>query len=335
MPTDTLQDNPVAKALNQFDHLCTTWGAAYGTMEKLGPYMYKWTPPDSVTPSKKGIALTLQAITHGNEVGGILALVECLKTLRSGLLKPSITLAFTLGNPAAALADRRFVESDLNRAFGAKADTAEARRAKELQRVLGDTDYLLDIHQTIESCSQPFFIFPYSAAGLAFAGAAHPDVCVVTHWGQSFSLDGMCTDEYVNHCGGTGITIELGKKGFDPYQTSVGFQACLGAVRYAQKMLLAQFESAIAGNTLYTWKAIELYEEGMDLKEGLYNFQPVKKGDVLGTQAGSKPLLARESGWLLFPKYHRDPKAPRAREIYRIAKRIEADQLGQSGVVGV
>lgn len=324
----------IAETIETFDKLLSDWDG-YGSVERLAPYAYRWTPAKVEVQPKKATALTLQAVTHGNEVGGLLALIECIRLIKSGVVKPEIPLAFSLGNYRASLEDRRFIQADLNRSFGTKdLSTLEAQRSLELMPVLANTDFFLDFHQTIESCMQPFFIFPYAEASLAFARAAHSEVSVVTHWGKPFSLDGMCTDEFVNHSGGVGITIELGKKGFEAYQTSVGLQAALGAIRYVQDNLRGKYQAKSDHGPLYTWKVIELYEEGMDLHEGLFNFQPVKKGDVLGMH-GTKPLLCRESGWLLFPKYQRDPGAPRPKEIYRVAKRIEPDELGKPGVVGV
>lgn len=327
--------NLIEQALASFEAVADQWGSGFGAMVKHSAYVYLWHPPVVTHKPRKSIGLTLQAITHGNEVGGILSLTECMRLLHGGVIKPEMPLAFVLGNPAAALENRRFLESDLNRSFGSKDHSSlEGQRALHLTSILKQTDYLLDFHQTIETSAQPFFIFPYTEAGLAFAAAAHREVSIVTHWGKPFSLDGMCTDEFVNYSGGTGITIELGKKGFDPYQTSVGLHAALGAIHYVQQKLSLHYQPASPRSPLYTWKAIELYQEGMELNEGLYNFQPVNKGEVIGV-FGGQDLTARESGWLLFPKYHRDQLAPRPREIYRIAKRIEARELGQPGVVGV
>ncbi|RZA16603.1 MAG: hypothetical protein EOP10_24295 [Proteobacteria bacterium] len=324
----------IAESINRFDSLLSQWKGA-GQVEKIAPYAYRWSPSKLTHKPRKSTALTFQAVTHGNEVGGISALIECLKLMESGVVKPEIPLAFSLGNYQASLENRRFLEADLNRSFKAKDEsTLEAKRALELTPLLKDTDYFLDFHQTIESSEKPFFIFPYAEAGMRFARAACGEVCVVTHWGKPFSLDGMCTDEFVNYSGGVGITVELGQKGFEAYQTSVGLAAALGAIRYVTETLAGKYQAATSTSPMYTWKTIELYEEGMDLHEGLYNFQKVKKGDVLGVH-GSNPLVSRESGYLLFPKYQRDPGAPRPREIYRIAKEIGVNELGQPGVVGV
>ncbi len=324
----------IAEAIAKFESTLSNWSGP-GKVEKLAPYAYRWTPTNILYHAKKPIALTLQAVTHGNEVGGISALLELLKLMECQLVRPEMVLGFSLGNYQASLANRRFLEADLNRSFGTKdLNSLEAKRSLELMPLLASTDYFLDFHQTIEKSLQPFFIFPYAPASFAFARASHPEIPIVTHWGKPFSLDGMCTDEYVNHTGGVGITIELGQKGFENYQTSIGLHAALGAIRYVQAMLLQEVLTTDSSGPLYTWKVIEQFEEGMDLHEGLYNFQPVIKGQVLGVH-GDKPLLCRESGWLLFPKYQRDAGAPRPKEIYRVAKAIEVHELGKTGVVGV
>ena len=110
---------------------------------------------------RPGPAVTVQALTHGNEICGAIALDWLLRENfrpRSG----SLTLVFA--NIAAyarwdpADPDRsRFVEEDYNRVWGDDAltgprDSVELRRARALQPVIDATDYLLDIHSMHEPC---------------------------------------------------------------------------------------------------------------------------------------------------------------------------------------
>jgi hypothetical protein len=83
---------------------------------------------------------------------------------------------------------------------------------------------------------------------------------------------------------------------------------------------------------LYTWKSVVPFEEGMLLSEGLVNFQAVKAGDPVGTQHG-EPLRAAADGWILFPKYPRDPLALPPKELFRMIKPIRVRDLGQDGVI--
>lgn len=325
------------QALVRFETACENWIDAPGRMQKIQAFAYVWHPPRLLPRLSKPIGLTLQAITHGNELGGIEVLLECIRLIKGRILQAEFPIAFILGNADAALADRRFVKRDLNRSFGrGSREDLEDARARVLEPILQDSAFFLDYHQTIEPSLQPFFIFPYTPRCLDFASALHESIPIITHWGQPFSKDGMCTDEFVNHKGGVGITLELGQKGFDIYHTAVGVQTALAAVHYAHCQLSGEPLQKVSrlGADLYTWKAVIPYEDGMMLKEGLFNFQVIKKGDRLGIK-GSEPIAAPNDGWLLFPKYMRDPGAPAPKEIYRIVKKISPDQLGQAGVVGV
>lgn len=321
-------DNRTMQALEQFELLGQK-------LEKLAPWAYLWQAPEtSRLPRPKPIGLTIQAATHGNEVGGIDVLNAFMKLLQAAVITPPFPIAFVLGNPTAVHANRRFVERDLNRSFGQQGNTLdEERRARALEPILEQSAFYIDFHQTIEPSHRPFFIFPYTQDSFDFAAGLHEHIPIVTHWGLSFSKDGMCSDEYVNHRGGTGITLELGQKGFDVYHSGVGLQVALAAVQYAEAKLRginpSKPRSAVE---LYTWQSIVPYEQGMELREGLVNFQAVQRGDRVGSYKG-QALQAAADGWILFPKYPRDPLAAPAKELYRLIKRISVGELGQDGVI--
>ena len=108
-----------------------------------------------------GPAVMVQALTHGNEICGAIALDWLLKQPfrpRRG----SLTLAFA-NVDAYARFDRddpypsRFVDEDLNRVwadetlFGPR-DSVELRRARQLQPFVDAADFLLDLHSMSEPC---------------------------------------------------------------------------------------------------------------------------------------------------------------------------------------
>jgi hypothetical protein len=112
-----------------------------------------------------GPAVMVQALTHGNELCGAIALDGLLADLQDGRLRPqrgSLTLAFA--NVAAyarwdtANPDRsRYVEEDYNRVWADDAldgprDTVELRRARQLRPFVDAADFLLDIHSMHEPC---------------------------------------------------------------------------------------------------------------------------------------------------------------------------------------
>jgi len=288
----------------------------------------------------KDIALTLMGIVHGNEWGGIAVLNAVLDLIAKGTVTLTAPTAFLLGNPQAAKANKRFLEKDLNRSFDVSNPThKEELRALALQKTLTRTARLVDFHQTSRPCDRPFFIFPHSDDAYAFAREILPRQTIVTHWGKPFSVEGRCSDEFVNSRGGIGVTIELGQNGFDPYQVSAGTVAAIASISAVSVALAGPVASdkqeKVAPYTLgpiFTWGAVLPWpEEGVvTLRPGLDNFTEVKEGEELG-RAGSTPILAPVAGRMLFAKYLTpDQQAnltSRPTELCRIMKQVEANDL--------
>jgi predicted deacylase len=128
---------------------------------------------------RPGPQVMLQALTHGNEFCGAIALVELL---RAGLrpVRGSLTIAFA--NVAAFARfdfddpDRsRYVDEDYNRVwgddvlFGAR-DSLELRRARELVPFVDRADFLLDLHSMHEPC-RPIMVCGRIEKGVEFARA--------------------------------------------------------------------------------------------------------------------------------------------------------------------
>ncbi|GIL38346.1 succinylglutamate desuccinylase [Roseiterribacter gracilis] len=111
------------------------------------PYVWRF---DSGRP---GPRVWLNALTHGNEACGALALTALL---RRNPVPLHGTLTISFANPAAALRSSgdeplgvRCIDEDLNRVWGRMADrsrTYEMLRARELRPLAHDCDVLLDLH---------------------------------------------------------------------------------------------------------------------------------------------------------------------------------------------
>jgi len=86
--------------------------------------------------------------THGNEPVG----VEVIKALRAQKPKSNFhTYETFIGNPKALEKKVRYIDSDLNRAFGKKGQPIgyELQRSKELeQQIRGKFDLIIDLHTT-------------------------------------------------------------------------------------------------------------------------------------------------------------------------------------------
>jgi predicted deacylase len=126
---------------------------------------------------KPGPNVMVNALTHGNEICGAIA-VERL--LREGVrpTRGKLTLAFANveaflrfdpANPYAT----RFVDEDFNRVWTAQVldgprDSVELRRARQLRAFVAAADYLLDIHSMLEP-SPPVMICGPLEKGIRFA----------------------------------------------------------------------------------------------------------------------------------------------------------------------
>ena len=110
---------------------------------------------------KAGPGVMVQALTHGNEFSGAIALDflfrEQVKPLKGKLILAFANVAafarFDFADP-----DRsRFIDEDYNRVWaeavlGGARDSAELRRARELRPFVDAADYLLDLHTMTEPC---------------------------------------------------------------------------------------------------------------------------------------------------------------------------------------
>lgn len=126
---------------------------------------------------KPGPSVMVQALTHGNEFSGAIAL-DYLFTEKVRPLKGKLTFAFA--NVAAferfdfADPDRsRCIDEDYNRVWADEVllgprDSAELRRARELRPFVDTADYLLDLHTMTEPC-RPIMVCGILDKGAEFA----------------------------------------------------------------------------------------------------------------------------------------------------------------------
>src|SRR5918994_290135 len=126
---------------------------------------------------KPGPHVMVQALTHGNEFCGAIAL-DYLFAEKVKPVKGKLTLAFA--NVAAFARfdfndpDRaRYIDEDYNRVWAdavllGSRDSAELRRARELRPFVDAADYLLDLHTMTEPC-RPIMVCGMLDKGAEFA----------------------------------------------------------------------------------------------------------------------------------------------------------------------
>jgi predicted deacylase len=110
---------------------------------------------------KAGPSVMVQALTHGNEYCGAIAL-DYLFRERVAPLKGKLTLAFANVEAferfdAQAPDKSRCIDQDYNRVWAdgvlyGPRDSVELRRARELRPFVDEADYLLDLHSMTQRC---------------------------------------------------------------------------------------------------------------------------------------------------------------------------------------
>lgn len=185
----------------------TAPGASPGTpftetppIEVPFPDLSRWAAGNAGVPwvwsfaaSEPGPHVVVQALTHGNEVCGAIALDRLLD---EGLRPARGTLTFVFANVAAYRAfDRadpfasRCVDEDFNRVWSAEVldgprQSRDLARARELRPVIDRADALLDLHSMTDPCP-PLALAGTRAKGLALARSVGVPAWIVIDAGHA------------------------------------------------------------------------------------------------------------------------------------------------------
>jgi len=156
--------------------------------------------------------------THGNEINGVFVAKHFMKNLDL-VQRPSFRTSVLLSNTAAVEANRRYVETDMNRCFNLKdlndstLQTLEHKRAREIDELLGpkssenpSADMVFDLHNTTANSGFLLIMAPHD--DFAHLVAAHlmakdPEVRVC-QWVDKDDWPLLPTT------GRSGITVEVG-----------------------------------------------------------------------------------------------------------------------------
>ena len=180
-------------------------------MTKLPSYTYHFKGKNP------GPTVVIVGSTHGDERIGSHIIEILLLILQKEDINGEIYLIF--GNPPAYVAEKRYIDCDLNRQFGAsfkllkkKQESElnyEEKRALSIAPILKKADFLLDIHSTIKP-SIPFVYTKPSESHLELASIFDTDYIVSK--ASNFETDDINSsiDNFVDAHGGIGITYETG-----------------------------------------------------------------------------------------------------------------------------
>ncbi len=309
----------------------------FDEIRKHGPYDYPHHHHHD--GGRHDLHIAIGAIIHGNEVGSLPSVISLIEGLNDGSIDYGGRLTILLGNPEAAIADRRFLDVDLNRVFVDNPPPGhESDRSRELMPILDDVDVFFDIHQTILKSERPFYTFPFDPVGWRWARAVGGASTWVTRKpGQTFSDGTVNTDEYVRNQNKPGVTLELGAMGFSDEAEALATAAFTRLLVVAEEvgsgratiedLAEQQPELEFVGTS---WIQ-QFTDPTMQLRPGLWNFCTVVEGENLSAE-GTPAITAPCDGMVLFPKYpvyDMEGRAiePRPGEIVRIVAPLDRHPL--------
>lgn len=288
------------KELNRFRNILSI-PSAYFTLNQCGEDIYHLVPHQVGSAKKMGF----MALVHGNEYLGLPILNQLFEDLLSGKTKADCEIYFGLGNVPASFSGTRFVEEDLNRAFGLEAlHNRESLRARELeQKMLNHCDYLIDLHQTVGPSRQPFFIFQYASHQcLHNIHLLNPGIPTILQFEQIGTDTGLSSDEYMRKIGKFGVALELGQKGTNHY-FDLGLSICrkaLELVSYRPQRSVSELQFSFP--LLQMNGRYHVEDDSSQLNPGWENFSEILQGEKMGRN-GSGDIHAPASGFMLFPRY--------------------------------
>lgn len=277
---------------------------------------------------KPGPHVLVNALTHGNEICGMVAATHLLDTgvrPKIGTLTVSFANieaynAFDIDNPY----ENRQLVHNLNRIWSPEwldgsEQSPELRRARELRPVLDAADYVLDIHST-RAPVQPFWVYPEMDRNTALAAAVGaPAVQLVMPAGR---FPGTGVLNYGRHGdpasdSGGALVVECGQH----FARSAALLATDVTLRFLAHLGLidAPANSAPAAPA-QPFRLLEVHmvkSEDFTFTRPLLGFEVFNKGELIAINAGEEirspcdnctifmptrmPIVGREAVYLTEP----------------------------------
>lgn len=285
-------------------------------VKEVAPDIFRLQSKNTVSDKKYAFI----AATHGDEVVGIDVFSRFVESLILGEYNLNKTIYFIIGNKSAYIANKRYIQNDLNRLYGIESpNTMEEKRAQEIRKILDICSYSLDLHQTIEPTKHPFLLFPYSPATYHWARALAPDMAIITTPKPSVATT---STSYMAVNNKIGLTIELGDKGFDSEQIALGFSLIKLAVSCEAA---PQTNPNQKDDNLYTiLTKVKNHHDTVFFHPSLYNFKYITKGESLG-KINDKELFAEKTGYIiLYPQDMINQRSTSADGIYIILEKNDS-----------
>jgi succinylglutamate desuccinylase len=192
---------------------------------------------------------------------------------------------FIIGNPAALAAQKRFLETDLNRSFPGSTNTSlENERAAQLLEKFKAFDYVIDLHTS--SCVTPMFAITTQLTETHIQLAARCGVGRLVYMEKSIASGSALIDHVP-----CGISLECG-----PHTESSTYQEFYD--------LLSRFDQNIPQREPEIYSVFGILpkrSKDEQLLENIQAFRHVKKGEQISKLQSAKedlyPILPREKAY--------------------------------------
>ena len=286
------------------------------------------------TALESGPRLIVTGAVHGNETCGTQAILRIIDEIDGGrlhIVRGSVTFV-PVTNPLAYALGQRGGERNLNRNLFPKdaPQDFEDRVANWLCPLLARHDVLLDLHSFSDE-GEPFvMVGPRNNDGAIEPFAhAEPERALARRLGvrrfvngwlatysggvqrrhasdpahlQTVLRFGVGTTEYMRSRGGYALTLECGQHNA-PGAPEVAYRAILNTLAHL-RMIDAPGPRPVGLDEMEALSMVAVYDrdaEGDSFSRGWKSFDPVEKGEQIGTRADGTPVLAEYTGRILFP----------------------------------
>ncbi|MCB1557774.1 MAG: succinylglutamate desuccinylase/aspartoacylase family protein [Alphaproteobacteria bacterium] len=249
-----------------------------------------------------GPTLLMFGAIHGNEVAGPKVLLPLIDKLSNGemALDCGQLIIAPICNPRAHDENKRYIDINLNRLFGAppRQDGYETALVGQLEALIGECDYLLDIHST-HSSGDPAFSFAdrTKSKSMEFAKALGVDT-IILDWEKVYPGEDFSTEAYTNRMGKVGITLEAGYHN-DPEAIGVAERAMWQAIRFLG--LMSGVDEVKSHPRYLKFTDRVMFEDGDRFTKSWVHMEPVAKGQGIYTRGNGETVVAEQDGVILIP----------------------------------
>lgn len=293
------------------------------------------------TGQGQGPRLIVTGAVHGNETCGTKAILRVMEEIDRGSLvvrNGSVTFV-PITNPLAYQLARRSGDRNLNRNLFPKdaPQDFEDQIANWLCPLLAQHDVLLDLH-SFNAQSQPFVMVgprnndgslqPFKHAQQERALARRLGVHrFVDGWLATYGQGvqrrmrgsaaaeletvlryGVGTTEFMRTTGGYALTLECGQHA-DPAAPDVAYRAIMNTLAFL-KVIDAPAPEPVPLESMEYLSMVVVHDRldpADQFSRTWSSFEPLAKGDLIGTRADGTPVTAEFDGKILFPDVNAAP----------------------------